>query len=98
MFKQEFGPNCSNWDGDPRFNRMFLKAQEDYANELLSYRGYVLLSQVYGGIGIPLRKKEELTAGWVLEDWPIEFHMEDISDETIEVDFNAHDITNYFED
>lgn len=37
---------------DNDFNRMFVENKEDYINDLLRYRGYVYLNQIYEFLGI----------------------------------------------
>ena len=97
MIKRVFDSGNPNWDKDKRINEMFIKTQEDYANELLSYQGYLLLSKVYDDLGIPLTKKEELTAGWTEKDGPIRFNP-DFFGPDAELEFDVKDITDYFED
>lgn len=56
-----------NWCQTPEYNLSFLKAHQNYANDLLQSRGHVLLNDVYDMIGVP-RSKEGAIVGWVLSD------------------------------
>jgi Family of unknown function (DUF6353) len=60
-----FDPLNSNWSRDPEYNLVFLKCQQNYANEMLRARGHVLLNDVYDSLGIP-RSKAGAVVGWVL--------------------------------
>lgn len=97
MIKRIFDSSNLNWRNNPESNRAFLTALENYCNVLLSYQGYVLLSKVYEQLDIPLTKKEELTAGWTAEDGPIRFNP-NFSESNAELEFNARDIADHFED
>ena len=55
------------WDKTPEYNLMFLKAQQQYANDLLKSRGHVFLNEVYDMLGIP-RSKAGQVVGWVYND------------------------------
>lgn len=55
------------WQNDNEYNIMFLKAQEQYANDLLRARGHLYLNEVYDMIGIP-RTKAGQVVGWVYDD------------------------------
>lgn len=61
-----FDEFSSQWSKDPEYNLMFLKKQQDYANELLQKRGYVFLNEVYESLGIP-KSKEGQVVGWYYE-------------------------------
>lgn len=51
-------------EGDPIYNKAFLKAQEAYYNDLLQTRGYVFLSEVYRSLGFELTP-ESVIVGWI---------------------------------
>lgn len=59
-----FDENCSYWDKDPEYNLMFLKAQQQYANDKLIAQGYLFLNDVYDMLGIP-SSKEGQVVGWI---------------------------------
>ena len=46
---------------------MFLRTTQNYVNELLKSRGYVLLNEVYRAIGIP-ESKDGHVVGWVYNE------------------------------
>jgi hypothetical protein len=60
-----FDPLNENWSRDPEFNLVFLKCQQEYANQMLRARGHVLLNDVYDSLGIP-RSRAGAVVGWVL--------------------------------
>lgn len=58
---------CTGWTKDKDHNLMFLKIQENYANELLKSRGWLFLRDVYQMLGIPITK-ESCIVGWIYEE------------------------------
>lgn len=104
-YSQVFDSNCMNWDKDQKFNLMFLKAEQDYYNDLLKVRGYVFLRDIYEKLGFPITRKT-LFAGWVYDlenpigDNYIDFGITTNGNESdIELDFNVDgDITSRFEE
>lgn len=72
------GVNCSdyarffdignpNWEKDSEFNLMFLRTQQQYANDLLQSKGHLFLNEVYDMLGIP-RTKAGQSVGWVYDE------------------------------
>lgn len=51
---------------DPEYNMMFLRRQQDYANEMLKSRGHLFLNEVYDLLDIP-RSKAGQVVGWVYD-------------------------------
>ena len=47
-----FDELCPNWQRQPEYNLIFLRCQQNYANDLLQSRGYVLLNEVYERLGL----------------------------------------------
>lgn len=58
-----FDDGCKGWEKDAEMNLMFLRAQQNYANDLLRARGHLFLNEVYDMLGIP-RSKAGQTVGW----------------------------------
>lgn len=61
-----FDDGCKGWEKDPEINLMFLRAQQQYANDLLQSRGYLFLNEVYNMLGIPISKAGQVV-GWVYD-------------------------------
>lgn len=59
-----FDESCSAWQNDAEFNLTFLKAQQQYANDLLRARGRLFLNEVYRMLGIDETKAGQIV-GWI---------------------------------
>lgn len=55
------------WSRTPGGNVLFLKAQENYANQVLHSRGHVFLNEVYDYLGLPHTSAGAIV-GWVREN------------------------------
>lgn len=64
VFFDELNPN---WDRDPEVNKLFLHAQQNYANDLLHARGHVFLNEVYRSLGCDHTQAGSVV-GWVLSE------------------------------
>ena len=53
-----------NWNRTPEYNLVFLRAQNNYVNDLLQTRGFVLLNDVYDALGFD-RTKAGMVVGWL---------------------------------
>lgn len=60
-----YDEGCINWSKTPEHNMYFLKAQQNFVNDLLHSRGHVFLNEVYDVLGIP-RSQAGSIVGWVL--------------------------------
>lgn len=60
--------DCGNdyWEKDSEYNLMFLRSQQQYANDLLRSRGRLFLNEVYRMLGIPETKAGQVV-GWVYD-------------------------------
>lgn len=61
--------DCGNegWTKDPEYNLMFLRQQQNYANEKLKVNGHLFLNEVYDMLGIP-RSKAGQVVGWIYDE------------------------------
>ena len=62
-----FDDGCTGWQKDAELNLVFLKHQQNYANELLQRKGHLFLNEVYDMLGIPRTKAGQIV-GWVYDD------------------------------
>ncbi len=91
-----FDEASRNWEKDPEYNLMFLRAQQQYANDLLRSRGHLFLNEVYDMLGIP-RSKAGQVVGWVYnEENPVgdnyvDFGMYDIHREKVRDFVNGYE-------
>lgn len=61
--------DCGNigWSKDPELNLMFLRRQQEYANEKLKSQGYLFLNDVYEMLGFPKTKAGQMV-GWIYDE------------------------------
>ena len=78
-----FDDGCKGWTKDSEYNLTFLRAQQNYANDLLKTRGYVFLNEVYRMLGIPESQAGQVV-GWIYDP-------EDTSRDNY-IDFGIYDI------
>ncbi|MBO5319039.1 MAG: hypothetical protein J6B01_04425 [Ruminococcus sp.] len=62
-----FDDGCVGWCKDPEYSLMFLKMQEQYANDILRAKGHIFLNDVYDLLGIPHSKAGQIV-GWVYNE------------------------------
>ena len=62
-----FDDGCTGWQKDAELNLVFLKHQQNHANELLRANGYLFLNDVYDMLGIP-RTKAGQCVGWIYDE------------------------------
>lgn len=72
---------------DPNYNLLFLKKQQNWANDRLRSQGYLFLNDVYEMLGIPKTPAGQIV-GWIYEpndntiDSYVDFGIYDINDES----------------
>ena len=65
-YSRFFDDGCTGWEKDAEYNLVFLKAQQQYANDLLRSKGHLFLNEVYDMLGIP-RSKAGQVVGWIYD-------------------------------
>lgn len=91
-----FDESNVNWNRNPEYNLMFLKSQQQYANDLLKSRGRLFLNEVYDMLGME-RTKAGQVVGWVYdEENPIgdnfvDFGIYDMSKERVRAFVNGYE-------
>lgn len=84
------------WQKDPEYNLMFLKSQQQYANDLLKARGRLFLNEVYEMLGIDKTKAGQIV-GWVynpenpIGDNFVDFGIFDMSKERVRAFVNGYE-------
>jgi hypothetical protein len=63
-YVKDFNAFTSDQWGSPDYNMMFLKAQQNFANDLLVRNGHLFLNEVFDALGLE-RTKEGAVTGWV---------------------------------
>lgn len=93
-----FDESCAAWHSDPEYNLMFLRSQQQYANDLLKSRGRLFLNEVYDMLGID-RTKAGQVVGWVYNpkdenaegDNFVDFGIYDMSKERVRAFVNGYE-------
>ena len=84
------------WQNDPEYNLMFLRAQQQYANDLLRAKGRLFLNDVYEMLGIEKSKAGQIV-GWVYDrenpngDNFVDFGIYDMSKERVRAFVNGYE-------
>lgn len=65
-YARYFNENNINWSYDPQFNLMFLRQNQNWANDKLISQGYLYLNDVYEALGFPKSKAGQVV-GWVYD-------------------------------
>lgn len=66
VYARFFDETNPNWEKNPDYNLMFLRAQENYANQRLRADGYLFLNDVYESLGIPKCSIGQVV-GWIYD-------------------------------
>lgn len=81
-----FDEYCTGWSKVPEYNLVFLKQQQNYANDILKTRGHLFLNEVYDMLGIARTQAGQIV-GWVYDlehpvgDNFVDFGIYDLYDE-----------------
>lgn len=65
QYAKFFDELCPDFKKNSEYNLIFLRAQQNYANDMLQSRGHVFLNEVYDSLGIE-RTGAGAVVGWVL--------------------------------
>lgn len=66
-YARYFNEECIGWTKDPEANMTYLKAQQDYANEMLRIRKFIFLNDIYAMLGMTKTKVGQIV-GWVYDE------------------------------
>lgn len=61
-----FDDGCTGWEKNAEYNLMFLRGQQQWANDLLITRKYVFLNEIYKALGIPETEAGQVV-GWIYD-------------------------------
>ena len=93
VYARFFDEGCANWSKTPEYNLLFIKNQQNYANDLLHSRGHVFLNEVYDMLGID-RSQAGAVVGWVMSkegDNFVDFGMYDLCNASAREFVNGHE-------
>lgn len=62
-----FDQTCPDWQKVPEYNYLYLRAKQNYANDILRSRGHIFLNEVYSMLGME-HSYQGAVVGWVLSD------------------------------
>jgi hypothetical protein len=65
IYARFFDEACGQYTKDPEYNLAYLKAQQQYFNNILQIRGHVFLNEVYDAIGVKHTDYGAIV-GWVM--------------------------------
>lgn len=82
-----FDDGTPGWTKNSEYNLMYLKRQQDYANDKLRCRGHLFLNEVYDMLGIP-RTEAGQSVGWLYKEGDKKHKGDNY------VDFGIYDINN----
>lgn len=95
-FARFFDDSCAGWDPNPQYSLMFLRQQQDWANEVLKTRGYLTINEVYEMLGIPKCGGVGQIHGWVYDEKnPIGDNYVDFGIYTIHIEKNRDFVNGY---
>jgi hypothetical protein len=65
-FARFFDESCPDWTKNAEYNKMFLRAQQTWANNILTARGYLFLNEVYKALGMDETEAGQVV-GWIYD-------------------------------
>ena len=89
QYARFFDEGNKQWQKNPEYNFIFIRCQQNYANDLLHARGHLFLNEVYDSLGIP-RSQTGAIVGWVMGEGDnfVDFGMYDVDN------MRGHDFVN----
>lgn len=85
-----FDASSPAWCSDMLFNQQFLRAQGNWANDVLRSRGHIFLNDVYDALGLS-RTKLGAISGWT-HPGTVDFGVVTHDDNTFDLNFNIQGI------
>ena len=67
MYARFFDEYSPSWSKEPEYNYVFLRCQQNWANDMLRARGHLFLNEVYDMLGIN-RSRAGSVVGWLIGD------------------------------
>ena len=98
QYARFFDESCKNWSKSQFHNQMFLKQQQNYANDLLKAQGYLFLNDVYKMLGMDVAPYGQVV-GWIYDeknpvgDNFVDFGLYDLNDEAKRLFINGRERT-----
>ena len=98
QYARFFDESCSSWNKSQFHNQMFLKQQQNYANDLLKSQGYLFLNDVYKMLGMDVAPYGQVV-GWIYDeknpvgDNFVDFGLYDLNDEAKRLFINGRERT-----
>jgi len=66
IYARCFDKTCNSWSPVASYNQVYLRCQQNWANDMLRARGHLFLNEVYDMLHMP-RSKEGSIVGWVVD-------------------------------
>ena len=66
QYARFFDEGCKSWEKNAEYNLMFLRSEQQYANDRLKSRGFLFLNEVYERLGIEPTKAGQVV-GWIYD-------------------------------
>ena len=67
VYARFFDQMSPSWSKEAEYNLIFLRCQQNWANDLLKARGHIFLNEVYDNLGIQ-RSRAGAVVGWILHE------------------------------